>query len=68
MVWSGKCSDYFPDQTFSFCMEKREGKMTEEPPVTVDAVRDAQDNFKNGATQHENKTIKRPSQLLRNRQ
>ena len=58
MVWSGKCSDYFPDQTFSFCMEKREEKMTEEPPVTVDAVRDAQDNFKNGTTQHENKNYK----------
>ncbi|SVA67603.1 uncharacterized protein METZ01_LOCUS120457, partial [marine metagenome] len=29
-------------------MEKREEKMTEKPPVTVDAVRDAQDNFKNG--------------------
>ena len=32
--------------------------MTEKTPVTVDEVRDAQDNFKNGATQHENKNYK----------
>ena len=49
-------------------MGKREETMTEKTPVTVDEVRDAQDNFKNGATEHESKTIKRPLQLLRNRQ
>ena len=32
--------------------------MTGKTPVTVDEVRDAQDNFKNGATQHENKNYK----------
>ena len=32
--------------------------MTEKTPVTVDEVRDAQDNFKNGTTQHENKNYK----------
>ena len=32
--------------------------MTEKPPITVDEVRDAQDNFKNGTTQHEDKNYK----------
>ena len=39
-------------------MGKRKVKMTEKTPVTVDEVRDAQDNFKNGATHHENKNYK----------
>ena len=39
-------------------MGKREENMTEKTPITVDEVRDAQDNFKNGATQHENKNYK----------
>jgi len=39
-------------------MGKREETMTEKRPVTVDEVRDAQDNFKNGATEHENKNYK----------
>jgi len=32
--------------------------MTEKYPITVDEVRDAQDHFKNGSIQHENKNFK----------
>lgn len=32
--------------------------MTENYPITVDEVRDAQDNLKEGITQHENKNYK----------
>lgn len=57
LVW--KMLELFPRSNFFFLvMGKREETMTEKTPVTVDEVRDAQDNFKNGATEHENKNYK----------
>ena len=54
LVW--KMLELFPRSNFFFLvMGKREETMTEKTPVTVDEVRDAQDNFKNGATEHESK-------------
>ena len=51
--------ELFPRSNFFFLvMGKREETMTEKTPVTVDEVRDAQDNFKNGATEHESKNYK----------
>ena len=57
LVW--KMLKLFPRSNFFFLvMGKREETMTEKTPVTVDEVRDAQDNFKNGATEHESKNYK----------
>jgi len=49
----------FPIKLFLFGFEAKERKeMTENYPITVDEVRDAQDNLKEGITQHENKNYK----------
>ena len=57
LVW--KMLELFPRSNFFFLvMGKREETMTEKTPVTVDEVRDAQDSFKNGATEHESKNYK----------